>query len=445
LDDNKELLAKLAVRGINYSWLSRQDGSTASLLSVTDLQAFDGSPRALWPEILAKYDEPQGHHMIRRGLFVEAQWSVLAPVGGISIYDHFKVQLHPIRLALETNLGNKLVEYLIPGRRSRREASQLNSNAGEASHHSDYRPTYSRRTSDGGDVNSLPQLAVHPPQETALHSMNPAVLPEAAPRRPRLIASRSFSNLRSNTADFGNTSYHSPGLPRSSSSIALVSRRDSFESDDNRTSDSVLTLGVMSQKADGDASEMRHRSAQKTFVHVEIASVHVLLSVMKGRGFLVRDARLRTHDLEWRNRTSSFEELVSQFIPSDPSWRGWIKVAWQQPVFSVGGVVKELITKTQWGRLGKESDIDSSTLVRRRSDRSRARIVTGAQVESSTSFSPHPFPQMSASASSDGAEIRSRQRSSSRPRVSSLFRRSESRKRNIDTQDIPPPHPIPER
>lgn len=53
-------------------------------------------------------------------------------------------------------------------------------------------------------------------------------------------------------------------------------------------------------------------------------SVHVLLSVMvllilsaktfsnmllffskKGRGFLVRDARLRTHDLEWRNRTSS--------------------------------------------------------------------------------------------------------------------------------------------
>ena len=51
-----------------------------------------------------------------------------------------------------------------------------------------------------------------------------------------------------------------------------------------------------------------------------------------------------------------FEELINQFIPSDPSLRGWVKVAWQQPVFSVGGVVKELITKTQWGRLGKSPE-----------------------------------------------------------------------------------------
>jgi hypothetical protein len=65
LDDNKELLAKLAVQGINYSWLSRQDGSTASRLSATDLQAFNGSPMAIWPEILAKYHEPPEHHMIR--------------------------------------------------------------------------------------------------------------------------------------------------------------------------------------------------------------------------------------------------------------------------------------------------------------------------------------------------------------------------------------------
>ncbi|KAF8528944.1 golgi-body localization protein domain-containing protein [Hysterangium stoloniferum] len=442
LDENKELLAKLAVRGINYSWLSRQDGSTVSVLSAADLQAFDGSPWALLPEILAKYHEPPGHHMIRRGLFVEAQWSVLAPVGGISIYDHFKVQLHPIRLALETNLGSKLVEYLIPGRRSRQEASQLDSS--EISHHSNYRPTNPRRTSDGGDVNSLPQLAIHPPQETVLHSMNPAVLSETTSRRPRLVASRSFSNLKSNTADFGNVSYHAPGLPRSSSSVALVSRRDSSESNDNRTSDNAPSVGEVFKKAEGDASEMRHRSAQKTFVHVEIASVHVLLSVMKGRGFLVRDARLRTHDLEWRNRTSSFEELFSQFIPSDPSLRGWVKVAWQQPVFSVGGVVKELIIKTQWGRLGKESDIDAPTLVRRKSDRSRARTVTGTRVESSRSFSPHPFPQTSASASSDAAEMRTRQRSSSRPRVSSLFKRSKSGKRSIDTEDIPSPPAKPE-
>lgn len=65
LDESRELLAKLAVRGIDYSWLSRQDSSTTSVLLASDLQAFDGSPNALWPEILAKHDDPPTHRMIR--------------------------------------------------------------------------------------------------------------------------------------------------------------------------------------------------------------------------------------------------------------------------------------------------------------------------------------------------------------------------------------------
>ena len=65
LDGNRELLAKLAVRGIDYSWLSRQDSATTSILSIHDLQAFDGSPTASWPEILSKHDDPPTHHMIR--------------------------------------------------------------------------------------------------------------------------------------------------------------------------------------------------------------------------------------------------------------------------------------------------------------------------------------------------------------------------------------------
>lgn len=67
MDDNGELLAKVAVRGIGFSWLSRQDSSTTSVLQVEDLQAFDGSPNALWPEVLTKYNEPLNHHMMKVG------------------------------------------------------------------------------------------------------------------------------------------------------------------------------------------------------------------------------------------------------------------------------------------------------------------------------------------------------------------------------------------
>lgn len=65
LDDHQELLAKLAVRDIDFSWLSKQDSSTMTNLVVGDLQAFDGSPHALWPEIVSKFEDPSNHPMCK--------------------------------------------------------------------------------------------------------------------------------------------------------------------------------------------------------------------------------------------------------------------------------------------------------------------------------------------------------------------------------------------
>jgi len=42
-----------------------------------------------------------------------------------------------------------------------------------------------------------------------------------------------------------------------------------------------------------------------------------------------------------------FEELVEQFIPSDPTWKGWVKMALHQPFFEVIPVARELISKTK--------------------------------------------------------------------------------------------------
>jgi hypothetical protein len=65
LDEDRVLLAKLAVRAIDYFWLSRQDSSTVNNLDIGDLQAFDGSPHAIWPEILCKYNEPVNHSLLK--------------------------------------------------------------------------------------------------------------------------------------------------------------------------------------------------------------------------------------------------------------------------------------------------------------------------------------------------------------------------------------------
>ena len=97
LDARRELLAKLSVKNVKFSWLSRQDSSIVSRLRVGDLHAFDGSANATWSEILRKHNEPSSHPLVKvcsialspvffltfvkRDLFALSNWTVLAPVG----------------------------------------------------------------------------------------------------------------------------------------------------------------------------------------------------------------------------------------------------------------------------------------------------------------------------------------------------------------------------
>jgi hypothetical protein len=47
-----------------------------------------------------------------------------------------------------------------------------------------------------------------------------------------------------------------------------------------------------------------------------------------------------------------FEELVDQFIPSNMTWRGWLKMALQQPLVPIFPVARELLMKTKFSRSG---------------------------------------------------------------------------------------------
>jgi hypothetical protein len=56
LDETGSLLAKLTLRGLRYTWLSRMDGSMNNRLTIDDMQALNASPVALFPEMLVKYE-----------------------------------------------------------------------------------------------------------------------------------------------------------------------------------------------------------------------------------------------------------------------------------------------------------------------------------------------------------------------------------------------------
>lgn len=309
LDDRTNLLSKLVVQNIDFNWLNRQDSSTVNHLSVGNLTAFDGSRTAMWAEIISKYDEPSNHPLLKKGLFCLANWTILAPVGGITIYETFELSFHPLRLQIDAKIGKKIMEYVWPDRKDRE---------------TDNTPSV--------EVKSPVRASVDSPR--GLHGPKPPEPTLAAPRR--LAASRSFTDLRATTESF----LAAPSfLTRNRSSESLNPEREK-KTADNPSQDLTTEFA--------EATVMKNRSSQKSFVFVRISSLNLLLSISKEGSFECRDARIKTKDLEYRNQTWSFEELVNQFIPSNMSWRGWVKMAFHQPLLPVLPVAKELISKTRW-------------------------------------------------------------------------------------------------
>ncbi|KAJ7047262.1 golgi-body localization protein domain-containing protein [Mycena alexandri] len=366
LDDQQEMLAKLVVQNIDFFWLSRQDSSTVNNLTVGNLQAFDGSRDARWAEILSKYDEPATHPLLKRGLFVLANWSILAPVGGITIYESFELNFHPMRLQVDAKVGRRIMEYVWPARRNRKlqiEDESLPPTADNAPE-----VVLARASLDSPRTQTAKKATLSAPM------LSPPI---------KLSASRSFTDLRSASL----TPPAPPRLHRTASSGALrqapLSAAPSVKKNRSESSNKVAQL---SKKA-GDAAEMKTRSSQKSFVFVRVSSLNLLLSIMKEESFVCRDAHIRTRDLEYRNQTWSFEELVDQFIPSDMSWKGWLKMAFHQPLVPVLPVARELISKTKW--IANKNGHDPLALpTPPKMSRTKATEDDGA--ESDRPHSPHP-------------------------------------------------------
>ncbi|KAJ2930173.1 hypothetical protein H1R20_g6917, partial [Candolleomyces eurysporus] len=315
LDERTNLLSKLVVQDIDFNWLYRQDSSTVNHVSVGNLTAFDGSRHAMWAEIISKHDEPANHPLLKKRLFCLADWTVLAPVGGITVYEAFELSFHPLRLQIDAKVGKRIMEYVWPARKDREEGKE---------------PSLQVQVKSPVRSSIDSPRALHfnvPSQETRL----------AAPRK--LAASRSFTDLRAATGDFLTTPLF---LHRNRSSESLNPDRN------NTTLGEHSGQSQPSKSENTDATVMKNRSIQKSFVYVRIASLNLLLSISKEGSFECRDARIKTRDLEYRNQTWSFEELVNQFIPSNMSWRGWVKMAFHQPLLPVLPVAKELISKTKW-------------------------------------------------------------------------------------------------
>lgn len=181
---------------------------------------------------------------------MSANWTVLAPVGGISIYEDFELNLHPIRLQVDAKLGSRIMEYVWPARKNRALPSAATSTSSNPPSRPPSRTDVSRsasRTSIDYERN----------RRDSGDNLN-------APSPVRLRSSRSYTELSTARTDANVLKSRTKTLDAYSAHAFQTEPGDKGKRKDENSSKAVA------RKA-GDAAEMKTRSSQKTFIHVKIS------------------------------------------------------------------------------------------------------------------------------------------------------------------------------
>ncbi|KAN0066097.1 Protein SABRE [Thecaphora frezii] len=341
-DSDGQLLAKLALKGISFAWLNKADNSAANILSLEDLQALNVRPDSMFAEIITKYPQAPEHPMAKAGRFLDGMWSVLPPVGGISIIDYFELQQHPLRIQIEMRVGRQIMDYIFGSQRQRKEQESRQKKLQLQERKKVEQVTAKSKRSPlarlllGHSKRSNQKEEAHL-QSTASTTTSTSDL--ASLQRESLD---STENLRSdrvdNADDFEVRSHHSGGYRLNRGGTHAAGGRPSTPATRNsHSSEEDDWSGGQYAIARRNAAEMRSRAAAyRTFVDVTIHETIFCLSYKGEKQKSITDL----YDVVFQaprfgisNRTFGYVDLAEAFK------REVFKAAWAQKTTLLKGVL----------------------------------------------------------------------------------------------------------
>jgi hypothetical protein len=115
--DRDQPLVEFQLQNAEYDRTDNSDGSHVNLMQVGKIVGLNLLPDAIYPEMIAPYIDAE------RGTFNEGgnqqmlrvYWYMLEAIAGIPVMDHFEVNLFPMKIQLEHEVGKRLFEYIFPG------------------------------------------------------------------------------------------------------------------------------------------------------------------------------------------------------------------------------------------------------------------------------------------------------------------------------------------
>ena len=114
--DKNDPLMEIQLRKATYDRTDNSDGSNHNTMEIERVHGLNLLPDALYPEMLGPYLE-SGRKFVgsQDPKMLKVSWHSLEAIAGIPVLDQFEVDLFPLKVQLEREIGQKLFEYIFPG------------------------------------------------------------------------------------------------------------------------------------------------------------------------------------------------------------------------------------------------------------------------------------------------------------------------------------------
>ena len=111
----KEPLIEFQLKGAVFDRTDNSDGSNFNAVGIDQFRGFNRLPDAVYPEMIAPYVEQEGSTVkVPSEKMLRVHWHMLEAIAGIPVMDIFEVNLVPLRVQLERQVGKRLFEYIFP-------------------------------------------------------------------------------------------------------------------------------------------------------------------------------------------------------------------------------------------------------------------------------------------------------------------------------------------
>ncbi|TVY21023.1 UPF0648 protein [Lachnellula arida] len=357
--DNNEPLMEFQLQKAEYDRTDNSDGSHINLMQIGKIVGLNLLPDAIYPEMFAPYSD------VERGTFNEGgnqqmlrvYWYMLEAIAGIPVMDHFEVNLFPMKIQLEREVGKRLFEYMFPDSNDDKSRKASNKSPFMVKHMPPVEDEEEEEEDNTTAANSNKSLVMEGEKQDSTSSaragslelrLHPTMYSEARPTTSSSNKSNKSKATSINASDGHHFRLFQSGynkVPQSSrSSLKTVMKKSSIESmhssigsrptlgrsstgastfDTNSTNTDAKSKrfgihrnGAKSQKEkpSDDLTEMMSRASNyMTFAYVKIPSVVLCLSY-KGKGERniedVNDFVFRLPMIEYRNKTWSNLDLA---------------------------------------------------------------------------------------------------------------------------------------